>query len=439
MPFRKHLGYWLSTAAIALLAASSASAQISLSSTVDLALQNSTSVKLATTDVQRAQASISELKSAYIPNFVLGSSAGPPSYGFPQGQPSIYDVTSQSLVYSFSQPDYIRGARAALKSAQLKLKDDRDQAVLDCSLAYVQLNTDLRELASLDQEKADADRLVSIEQQRLSAGVDSRMDVTRAQITSAQVDINRLHLQDDAAEQREKLSHLTGLPPASFIPLPNTIPPAPDFSTDDSLSHQTIDSNAGVQAADANAKSKLDVAFGDKKQNYRPQFAFGMQYSRFATYNNYNEYYRNFQQNNFGAAIQITFPIFDATRRAKARESAADARRAQIEATQAEYQTSEQVSSLHHSLRELRAQQRLAQLQSDLAQQQFLAVQTELANGTGSVTSAPVTPKDEALAGIQAQQRQQDALNAGLSLFRAELSLMRSIGSIQTWVNLGTK
>src|SRR6185437_14797139 len=269
---------WLAIATGALLAASQAAAQISLSSTVALALQNSTQVKMAAADVQRAEAGLTETRDAYVPNFVVGSGVGY-TYGFPVGQPSIFNVTSQSLLYSFSQPSYVRAARAALKSAQLSLKDKQDQVTLDCALAYIQLDTDTRELAALDEEKAAAERLVSIEHQRLIAGVASRMDETKAQITSAQVDIKRLHLEDDAADQREKLAHWTGLPAASFIPQNKSIPPAPEFSGDVALT-----GNSGIQAALANAKSKRELSFGDAKQNYRPQFGFGVEYNRYAEF-----------------------------------------------------------------------------------------------------------------------------------------------------------
>ncbi|HUY81282.1 MAG TPA: TolC family protein [Acidobacteriaceae bacterium] len=430
---------WLGAGLIASLMAASAAAQISLSSTVALALQNSNSIKLAAVNVQRATAGLAETKDVYIPSFVAGANPGPPSIGYPLGEPSLFNVQTHSLVYSFSQPDYIRAAHAALKSAKLKLRDERDQVTLECALAYVQLNTDLLEMDSLDLEKADADQLVSIEQQRVAAGVDSRMDLTKARITSSQIDIHRLHIQDDVIAQRQKLSHLTGMPPFSFIPEATSIPPAPNFASDGSLSDQAVDSNAGIQAAYANAKSKLEVAYGDKKQNYRPQFGFGAQYSRFAGFENYSTYYKNFSNNNFGAAIQITFPLFDASRRAQARESAAIARRAQIEADEARQQTTEQVSTLRHGLAELRAQQHLAQLQSQLAQEQLQAVQTQLANGSGSLVSAPLSPKDEQMAAIQAEERKQDALKAGLSLRRAQLSLMRAIGTIHDWVSIGIK
>ena len=427
---RKQVSYWLAAGAGALLAVSSAAAQISLASTVDLALQNSPKVKMGAADVNRAQAGLSETRDAWVPNFVIGSGVGY-TYGFPVGQPSIFNVSSQSLLYSFSQSSYVRAARAALKSAQLSLKDTKDQVTLDCAMAYIQLDTDTRELAALDEEKAAAERLVSIEHQRLIAGVASRMDETKAQITSAQVDLKHLHLEDDVDAQRQKLAHWTGLPASSFIPQSKSIPPAPELSGDVVLS-----GNAGIQAALANAKSKRELSFGDAKQNYRPQFGFGMEYNRYAEFNNYQDYYLRFQHNNFDIGVQITFPLFDAGRRAKARESAAEAVHATAQADQAKNQASEQVETLRHSLRELNAQQRFAELQSQLAQEQLATVQSELANGTGSPNAAPVSPRDEELAKIQAEERYQDALNAGLSLRRAQLSLLRAVGSIESWAHL---
>lgn len=388
--------------------------------------------------MQRAIAGLAEAKDAFVPNFLVGSSVGY-TYGFPVGQPSVYNVGSQSLVYSFSQPDYIRASRAALKAAELTLKDDRDQVALDCALAYVQLDTDIRELAALDSEKTDAEKLVGIERDRLNAGVDSRMDETKAEITSAQIDISRLNIESDANDQRQKLAHLTGLPAASFIPDAKSIPPLPDFGEADQLTTQAAGLNAGIQAADANSKSKLELYHGDQNQNYRPQFGFGIEYNRYAEFNNYNQYYLRFQHNNFDVGVQITIPLFDASRRAKARESAAEANRASTEAVQARNQVSEQVESLRHSLELLKARQHLAQLQSEYAQEQLQTVQAELKNGTGSPNAAPVTPKEEQLAGIELAQRNVDVLNADLSLIRAQLGLIRTIGSIQSWVSSAPK
>jgi outer membrane protein TolC len=411
-----------------------ARAQLSLATVVDLAERNSAQVRASIAEVQRATSVLQETKDVYIPSFVLGSSVGY-TYGFPVGQPSVYNINSSSLLYSFSQPDYIRAARAGLNSAQLGLKDNEEQVALDTALAYVQLDNDIRQLAALGDERGYAERLATIERERLLAGVDGRIEVTKAELTAAQVEERRLRLEDDANELRQKLAHLTGLPASSFVTNAKSIPASPNFSLDDAIEDRDSLNNAGIQAAYANAKSKRLVSWGDEKQNYRPQFAFGVEYNRYAKFNNYQEYYLRFQHNNFDIGVQITFPIFDATRRAKARESAAEAQRASAQADQTKFQTSEQVHSLRHSLREIAVQQRIAQLRSELAQEQLEAIHSQLQNGSGSPGAPPVTPRDEQQAHIQERERYVDALDANFQMIKAELSLMRSLGSIQDWVH----
>ncbi len=103
MYLKKHVCCWLGIGVGALLGVSSAPAQISLSSVVDLAMRNSTQVNSAAANVERATATLAEVKDAYLPNVLLGSSVGY-TYGFPVGQPSVFNVQSGSLLYSFSQP-----------------------------------------------------------------------------------------------------------------------------------------------------------------------------------------------------------------------------------------------------------------------------------------------------------------------------------------------
>ncbi len=126
---------------------------------------------MAAADVMRATASLTESKDAYIPNLVLGSTLGY-SYGFPLGEPSVFNVTSSSLLFTFSQADYIRSARAALRAAEFNLKDSREQVILDASLDYIQLDKAQQMLAALDQEEQYANKLVSIEEDRVLAGVE---------------------------------------------------------------------------------------------------------------------------------------------------------------------------------------------------------------------------------------------------------------------------
>ncbi len=411
-------------------------AQVSLYTVVDLALRNSAQVRMAQADVMRAAAGLTEAKDAYIPNLMLGSSLGY-SYGFPLGEPSVFNVTSQSLLFTFSQPDYVRSARAALRAAELNLKDSRQQVILDTALDYAQLDKTQNEMAALDQEKQYADKLVSIEQDRVLAGVDGRTELTRAELTAAQITLKRIHLENEAQSLRQQLAHLTGLAPSSFITDSRSIPAAPDFLQATDLGRRAGMLNAGIQAAEANAKSKMYVAFGDSRQTFRPQLSFGADYSLFAKFNNYDQYFRSFQYNNFNVGIQIRVPLFDASLKSRQQRSAAEAAHAAAEADQTRNQVNEQILQMQRSLAELRAQQRVAQLQAELAQEQLEALTTQLEQGSGSPGAPLLTPKDEQQARILERQRYEEMLDADFAVVRAELNLMRSIGTIEDWAKSG--
>jgi hypothetical protein len=98
------------TAAPALLPA-----EVSLGTVVALAQRNSTSVRLAQTDVDKAQAVLAQTHDAYVPSLNLHSGLpAVPEVGFTGGIPSILDLTAQSLVFSFPQKQYIAAARSGL-------------------------------------------------------------------------------------------------------------------------------------------------------------------------------------------------------------------------------------------------------------------------------------------------------------------------------------
>jgi outer membrane protein TolC len=401
---------------------------LSLYTVVDLALRNSSEIRMAEADVRRAAAGLTEQRDAYMPGFTIGSNIGY-SYGFPVGQPTVVNAQSNSLVFSFSQPDYIRSARAAALSAQLALKNTREKIALDAALDYIELSTDQQELALLKEQQAFGDKLIQIEEDRVTAGLDSRVEETRARLTNAQLALRQLQLQGHADLLSERLANLSGLPLDKIATDPQSIPGAPPPA----LLAQTIHSSDGVQAAYAAAKSKLFVAFGDSRTVDRPILALGLNYSRFAEFNNYQDYYTRFQHNNFGIGVNITIPLLDEGRRAHARGSAAEAAHAMAQADLLRNQESEQKLELAKNIQTLAAQQRVAELQQELAQDQLDAVLLELKDGTGHPGSPPVTPKEEQLARIAERRYTIDLLDAKFQLMQAELSVLRTNDQLEDW------
>jgi outer membrane protein TolC len=408
-------------------------AQVSLATVVDLAQHNSSAVELAQADVQKAQAAVAQTQDAYIPNFVIGSEVGY-SHGFPTGQPSVGSATMQSLVFSYSQRQYTKAARAGLEAANLNLKDAREQVALDASNTYIELDTVNRELDAAHQQESFSANLLQIEQQRAEAGVDSKLDMLETQLKVAQLNLQLRHLETRLATLAKQLAVLTGLPVGSILPDHASIPEIPSITADEAPR-----SLPGIDAAGALVRSKQFQAKGDDLSWKRPQIGFGAVYNYDSNeLNSYSTYYRNFTPNNVSFGLQITVPFFDFALRAKAKVSAAEALRATVEAEQARRQNDVQIATLTGSLRELDAQAEVASLKQQIADAQLksVLVQLEVGNGASAGPGAQPqqTPKSEQLARIDERQKYEDAQEAALELAKARLSLLRALGHMNDWL-----
>lgn len=412
----------------AALAAPAAHAQISFTSAIDLALRNSPKVKMAESDVAKSTAVLEESRDVFIPSLAAGSGLGY-SYGFPVGQPTLYSFTLQSLVFDQSQKNYIRAARMGLEAANYALADVRQAVAEDAALTYLALDHDLQRLDGLQQQQAYALRLTQIAQARLDAGQDSRIEYTKMRLSAAQVKLALLHTESDMAVQRQHLANLTGLPAEGLTTIHDSIPqpPAP-------VAGSPVGNIPALQAAYASAQSKFQVAFGDSRKLYRPQIAFAAQYNRYAEFNNYQDYYRNFQRNNFSFGIQLNWPLYNANLRAKARESLADATHAQHDADRAKKEFLEGRVKAVNALPELTVRTEIAQLDRELAQQQLEALQIQLTQGSGNPNAPPPTPKDEQSARIQERQKYLDFLDADFTLRQTQISVLRANGQLEQWL-----
>jgi len=412
-----------------------ASAQVSLTTVVDLAQRNSSAVKLAEADLQKAQGALAQTQDAFIPNLGIGTNFGY-SHGFPTGQPSVGSATMQSLVFSYSQREYIRAARAAIDAATQQLKDAQEQVALDASTAYIELDTVNLELEAARQQSGFTSDLLRIEQQRAEAGIDSNLELLNAELTAANLKLQRLHLETRAATLSKQIAVLTGLPDGVFLPAHSSIPEIPAVTAGEAP--RTL---SGIVAAGSLARSKQFQAKGDDLAWRRPQLGFGAVYNYdINELNNYEQFYRpnTFTPNNVSFGLQINIPFFDFALRAKAKVTASEALRATVEEEQAQQQNDVQIATLTGSLRELDALAEVASLKQQIADAQLKTVLAQLESGNGgSGPGAPpqLTPKAEQLARIDERQKYQDALDAGLDLAKARLQLLRALGHMDDWLH----
>jgi len=430
-------GLWATGLAGLALAASAAQAQVSLATVVDLAQRNSTAVKLAQADLNRAHAVLSESRDEAIPSVTFSTGLPVfPEVGFTGTPPSVWSGSIQSLVFSVPQRRYLAAAKLGIQAATARLKDASEQVALDASSAYIEFDTVNRDREAAKQQQQAADRLIEIEQQRAEAGVDPLSDLLQAKLMAAQVRLRNEQLVARAGTLAMQLATLTGLPVGSILPDHASIPEIPRVDGD-----VTPLDLSGVQAAMFLAKSKQKVAQGDEEVDYLPQLVFGAQYYRQTNLlNSVNQYFATpLPANNFSSGIQIQVPLFDMGHRAKAKESAADALRSTVEAEEARNQNEVLVAELSGSLRQLATLAEIAELKQQIAAEQVQTVATLLESGNGGTNQpgAPVqfSPKAEQQARIDERQKYQDSLDAGFELAKARLGLLRALGHMKDWLH----
>jgi len=437
---RKSLSCFV-TALAAISLPIAAGAQVSLTSVVELAQKHSAQVRLAQSDVHKAESEAAQARDAFIPSISFGSGLPAfPEIGFTGSLPTIWDGTVQSMVFSMPQIRYIQAARQGLKAAQSALKDAREQTALDASTAYIELDTVTSELEAVHAQEQYANRLVAIEQQRTEGGVDPLSNLLEAQLTAAELKLRRMHLESRAATLAKQLAMLTDLPASSITPDHASIPEIPTVTAGES---PVI--TPGIESSREIARSRELVARGDQeRQWFMPEVGFGAIYNRNTTLlNNIGSYFvtKNgvLPADNFSSGFSIKVPIFDFLLHDKARESSAEALRAKVEAEQAQKQTDLQIVTLTGALRELDAEAEVASLKQQIAGEQLKAVmsQLELGNGAANQPGGPpqLSPSTEQNARIDERQKYEDALDAGFDLSKARLNLLRALGHMQDWLN----
>jgi outer membrane protein TolC len=432
---------------LALFSASalSASGQISLTTAVDLALRTNPRVLSAQDDVRKAHAQLSEVYDAYVPAITAGGGIGQ-AYGYSPNPPTLGTVSGGSLVFSASQSDYIRSAKSGLNAANLALDDVQEAVAQDTALAFIALGHDQQRAQAIRQQARFAYNLSTIVQQRLDAGQDTQINLTEAKLTAAQLRLAGMKAEDDVAYDREHLARLIDLP-ATSLNIDGGFPDRPLPVESDTVSASGY-ANAAVASAFAVADAQKQKAAGEARFRFWPEINLVAQYNRYATFtesftqlksiyvtklpNGQNQTLLTANEGAFG--IQISLPVLDKGRSARARETAAEAAKDFHNAQSAQIDALDGAFRLRHSIAELEAQSDVATLQQQYAQQQLDIVRVQLNTGSGVPFGSQMSPKDEQKALISERDKYLAVIDADFQVRQAKVQLLRQTGGLEAWL-----
>ncbi len=400
---------------------------------------------VAAAEQLRARAGYLEMRNMYLPQLMVGSGIAK-TYGFPlsiEGSaPSVFSVNYQSALYSPAGGSFLKAAQQEWKAAANGTEDQRAATILDAAVTYIQLDTVITRMRLLSEQQEQANRLVSIVSDRVQAGVDAPIELTRAKLAAAQVRMSVADTEAAADVLRERLGQLAGLPPGSIETVTESIPDVPDLSHDPGIVQAALTVSPALKAAERTATAKELRAQGEHKRMW-PAIDLVAQYGLFSKYNNYDLYFNRFQRNNATLGVAIRFPFLNFPQRARAEAADAEAVKARRQMDMTKGQVSTDAIRLARSIRQLAAAEDVAKLDYQLAQAQAEALQARIqasAPGTGAPGQPggpPPGPRDLQTARVQADSKYVVYLDTSFELEKARLQLLRAAGKLEDWALTG--
>jgi outer membrane protein TolC len=368
----------------------------------------------------------------FIPNLVLGSGLGY-SYGYPMSiegsAPTVFNVNTQSLLINPAQKSFMKAAKIDWMAATTSKEDKRAQVILDTALTWAELDKVLSQMKLVQQQQEAAGKQEDVTSQRVQAGVESEVELKKAQLASARVRMRVAELSTTANVLREHLAQLTGLPAAGLETASDSMPQLPAPPDDPNLAQRVASQSAVVRSAEQQAQAKEERARGEHKQLY-PALDFAGSYGMFAKFNNYEDFFKKFQRNNFTIGAGIRLPIFNFAQKAHAAAADAEALVARKQAQAVKEQVSTDTMKLQGAVRQLAAARDVARLEYDLAKADTEATNVKVQAGQGTI-------RDQQGARISEIGRQEAYLDATFEYIKAQLSLMKQSGDLADWAGAG--
>ncbi len=393
---------------------------------VDLAVKRS--ALLSAADLTRAHQSYLAATRMYIPQLVVGSGLAK-SWGFPlsiEGSaPTAVSVNTMAYFINPAQRDFVRAARTEWDATALSSEDKRQQAILDTAVTYTQLDRLVTALNLLHQQEQEAVRAEQITAERVQAGVEPQLELTRARLATARVRMSVAQVEGNVDVFRNLLSQLTGVPAPGIETVTESIPQLPEVSQSDDLASRAASTSPAVRLAFAQADAKQFRARAEHRQ-LLPSVDFAGQYGLLTTYNNYQEFFKQYQKHNGTVGVAIRFPFFNMSQRARAGAADAEAVQARHQAEDVKNNVSNQTRKLQHEIAQLAAAREVARLEYQLARADVDTVQTKVQAGTATL-------RDEAAARLVEGQKYSAYVDASYQVEQAQMQLLRSTGELEKW------
>jgi len=408
-----------------LIPTSTSAISLTLKRAIELALQNSKDIQIAKLQASLANRSAMITRAQFMPNLYAGSGAGY-TLGIPETPggraPALFNVTYTEQVFNEPLRGQGKEQQEQAKSQKILLEDARNSVIVRTASTYLELAMVRHSLELLRKEQESADKILGVTQQREKENFELPVAVTKDQLTKARVVQRILQLEGRQDELEVVLRGQTGLAENTMIDVTPEDLPGVAEQEGANLVALALQDNVALRVAESDVRAKEFRLTGEKR-GYYPTLELVSVYSLLAKFNNYDQFFKTFERNNFNAGIQMQVPIFSAQIRANIALAQVNLDVAKAALSNKKTEVSAAVRVKTRRLRERDAAKEVARLELQLTQQNLTVLQSQFAEGRinlREVEKARLEESDKWMAYLDANfQRQQ-----------AQLDLLQTAGQL---------
>ena len=410
------------------MAASSGPVVLTLKRCIELALQNSKDIQLPKIQARVAEQAATLTKAEFWPNLYPGSGAGY-TYGLPETPggrpPSIFSLTYSEQVFNKPLSGLANQQVEQARAQRLVLEDTRNLVMDRVATAYLELVKVRHSLELLLKEKGSAEKIVEVTEERQSEGYELPTEVTKAQLTKAQV-VQRILLLEGRQDELEVfLRNQLGLAPDQPIEVTPEDLPGSAEQAGANLVAMAAQGNTSLAFAESDVKAKEFRLAGEKK-GYLPTLELVSIYSVLERYSfrNYTNIYKNFMYNNLNVGVNINVPIFSSKTRANVALAQASLDAAKVNLANKRTQVTAEVRQRSRKVQETDAAKEVARLELQLAQQNLAVIQAQFTEGKANL-------REVERARLEESEKWMTYLDANFQRQQAQLELLRTAGQLE--------
>lgn len=405
-------------------------ARLTLKAAVNQALQSSREVALARLQASVAEKAAGVTRARFMPNLFTGSGAAYSS-GIPQtpggAAPSLYNMSYIQTVFNPPLRGELRAAETRTDIQRLETDRVRENVIVSAASAYLELAKVRHALSLLRQERSSATRIMELTRDRVGAGLELPIELTRAELAAARVEQQNLRFEGREDVLESQLRDLCGLTPDRRIELADesglNLPGS---------SGRPVPELVQMGKASSIELKQAELEYGARQQRlngerggYWPTLDFVGEYSVLSRINNYDQFFRKFQRNNVNIGVQLTLPIFSSHTRAAIDLARQELSSAEMQLRARRSQVENDVRREARRARELEAGREVARLELKLAQEDLRVLQARFDEGRASLRDIEKQRLEESTHWLA-------FLDADFESQKARLDLLRATGQLSS-------